>query len=73
MGEKDEEGNIIKHIYVQTQPHIEAGDMYSLRYEEALAMEAAYQRRRASRAEARLAALEQRLDEMEAVIATLGG
>ena len=35
-----------------------AGDRYSIRYEEALAMEAAYQRRRADRMEARLSALE---------------
>lgn len=35
-----------------------AGDLYSLRYEEALCMEAAYQRRRADRLEARIAALE---------------
>ena len=37
------------------------GDRYSLRYEEALAMESAYQRRRADRLEARLAAIEERL------------
>lgn len=40
----------------------DAGDRYSLRYEEALAMEAAYQRRKADRLEARIAALEARLD-----------
>lgn len=45
---------------------IEAGDLYSLRYEEALCMEAAYQRRRADRAEARIAALEERLAAIEA-------
>ena len=43
-----------------------AGDRYSLRYEEALCMEAAYQRRRADRAEVRLAALEERLSALEA-------
>lgn len=43
-----------------------AGDMFSLRYEEALCMEAAYQRRRADRAEARLATLEERLAAIEA-------
>ena len=37
----------------------EAGDLWTVRYTEALAMEAAYQRRRADRAEARIAALEQ--------------
>lgn len=50
-----------------------AGDAYSVRYEEALCMEAAYQRRRADRAEARIRALEQRFDELEAALATLGG
>lgn len=40
-------------------PAIEAGDLYSIRYEEALAMEAAYQRRRADRLEQRVAALEE--------------
>lgn len=35
-----------------------AGDCYSLRYEEALCMEAAYQRRRADRLESRIEALE---------------
>ncbi len=44
----------------------EAGDEYSLRYTEALAMEAAYQRRRAARAEARISALEERLAAVEA-------
>ena len=41
--------------------HRDAGDLYSLRYEEALCVEAAYQRRRADRMEARLAALEAKL------------
>lgn len=63
--EKDEQGNV-------TEEGRPAGNIYSLRYEEALAMEAAYQRRRADRAEARISALERRLDEMEAVLATLG-
>ena len=49
----------------------EAGNQWTVRYEEALCMEAAYQRRRADRAEARIAALEQRLNEMEAVLASL--
>ena len=39
-----------------------AGDAYSIRYVEALCMEAAYQRRRADRLEARIAALEARLN-----------
>ena len=62
--EKDEQGNIVE----EARP---AGEIYSLRYEEALCMEATYQRRRADRAEARIAALERRLDEMEAVLASL--
>lgn len=48
------------------RPASPAGDQYSLRYEEALCMEAAYQRRRADRAEARIAALEERLAAIEA-------
>ena len=43
-----------------------AGESYSIRYAEALCLEAAYQRRRADRAEARLAALEDRLAAIEA-------
>lgn len=39
-----------------------AGNLYGVRYDEALAMEAAYQRRRADRIEARLAKLEKALE-----------
>lgn len=46
----------------------EAGDEYSLRYTEALAMEAAYQRRRAGRAEARIEKLEEKLVALETYI-----
>ena len=49
--ERDEDGNIV-------QPARPAGNRYSLRYEEALCMEAAYQRRRADRLEERIARLE---------------
>lgn len=52
--ERDSEGNVIT-------PAQEAGSLYSLRYEECLCMEAAYQRRRADRLEARIAAIEARL------------
>ncbi len=52
--EYDENGNMIR-------PAQEAGNRYSLRYEECLCMEAAYQRHRAERIEARLAALEARV------------
>lgn len=56
--ERDEDGNIV-------QPARPAGNRYSLRYEEALCMEAAYQRRRADRLEQRLNAIEQRLSALE--------
>lgn len=68
---KDDDGNVIGVNEIETAPAQEAGDKYGLRYEEALCMEAAYQRRRADRAEARISALERRLDEMEAVLASL--
>jgi len=55
---RDEQGNIL-------QPARPAGNQYSLRYEEALCMEAAYQRRRADRLEQRLEAIEQRLSALE--------
>lgn len=58
--ETDEESNVIR----------EAGDLWMVRYTEALAMEAAYQRRRADNAESRIAELERK---MEAVIAALEG
>ena len=48
-----------------------AGELWTVRYTEALCMEAAYQRRRADKAEARITALEQRLGELEAVLANL--
>ena len=51
---RDEDGNVLE----EAKP---AGDLYSLRYEEALCMEAAYQRRRADRLEARIEALENAL------------
>lgn len=43
-----------------------AGDRYGVRYEEALCLEAAYQRRRADRLEERLEALEKRMAVVEA-------
>jgi hypothetical protein len=57
--ERDESGAVVQEAR-------EGGECYSLRYEEALCMEAAFQRRRADRAEARLAALEERLAAIEA-------
>lgn len=53
--ERDEDGNIIQ----EARP---AGNRYSLRYEEALCMEAAYQRRRADRLESRIEALERAMN-----------
>ena len=50
--QKDEQGNVVQ----EARP---AGNRYSLRYEEALCIEAAYQRRRADRLEERIARLEQ--------------
>lgn len=47
-------------------PAIEAGELFGIRYEEALALEAAYQRRRADRADARMDALEARMAALEA-------
>lgn len=58
----DEEGRLVS----EASP---ASDQWSLRYEQALAVEAAYQRRRADRAEARIASLEARLAAVEAKIA----
>lgn len=57
--QRDENGAVVQEAR-------EGGERYSLRYEEALCMEAAYQRRRADRAEARIAALEERLVALEA-------
>ena len=56
--EKDENGNVI-------QEAVKAGDAYSLRYEEALCMEATYQRRRADRLEARLKAVEDYISQLK--------
>lgn len=56
------DGEITKPAVYETRkritPAIDAGDRWSIRYEEALVIEAAYQRRRADRIEARLAAIE---------------
>ena len=60
--QKDENGVVLN----EASP---AGEQYSLRYEEALAMEAAYQRREAARAKARVDELEARLAALEAKMA----
>ena len=59
--EKDENGNVI----IPARP---AGDRYSLRYEEALCIEAAYQRRRADKTEKKLKAIEKRIKAIENAI-----
>lgn len=46
---------------------VPAGNQYSMRYEEALAIEAAYQRRRADRLEEKVSRLEARLERLEAL------
>lgn len=58
--EEDERGSVVK---VRS-----AGSRYSIRYGEALCLEAAFQRRRVAQAEARISALEERLARLEARI-----
>jgi hypothetical protein len=53
--ERNSDGLIVKEA-------IPAGNRYSLRYEECLAMEAAYQRRRADKLEERIKAIEEKLN-----------
>lgn len=57
---------ILCHEEREATEHSPAIDLWMVRYDEAQAMEAVYQRRRADRAEARLAALEERLAAIEA-------
>lgn len=62
----DEDGNVLVpeewiEQEIEISPSVEAGDIWSVRYSEAFAVEAAYQRRRADRIEARIAALEAKL------------
>lgn len=59
----DEEGNVLtpKVSHTEKRLVLSAGDRYGIRYEEALCVEAAYQRRRADKLEERLAALEKRV------------
>ena len=62
----DEEGKTVSGLRIVhhkelVEKAVDAGDLYSIRYEEALCLEAAYQRRRADRIEARLAALEKKV------------
>ena len=69
----DEEGQIVteRHIVHHkelVEKAIEAGELYSIRYEEALCLEAAYQRRRAQRLEESVSAIETRLAALEALM-----
>lgn len=69
----DEEGQIVTdtqivHHKELVEKAIEAGELYSIRYEEALCLEAAYQRRRAQRLEERVSALETRIAALEALM-----
>ena len=60
----DADGNEVTPAKTHTEQRLvtEAGSRYGIRYSEALCLEAAYQRRRADRIEARLAALEEKLN-----------
>ena len=64
----DDEGNVVTPRVTHTEQKLitAAGDRYGIRYEEALCLEAAYQRRRADKLEKRLAALEKRMTIVEA-------
>lgn len=62
----------LSHESIESEDGEASRDQYYINYADALCIEAAYQRRRAENAEARIAALEQRLDELEAALATLG-
>lgn len=64
----DGEGNVVTPRVTHTEQKLitAAGDRYGIRYEEALCLEAAYQRRRADKLEERLAALEKRMTIVEA-------
>ena len=52
---------------------IPAGDLYSLRYEEALCMEAAYQRRKNKILENRISELERQVSDMLQILQSLKG
>lgn len=72
LAEVDAEGNPTgKTKQQKVRDAVEAGDEYSLRYEDALCIEAAYQRRRADRMVARISEMERRLNEMESALASL--
>lgn len=67
--ELDADGGEVKPARTHTEQRLvmSAGDRYGIRYSEALCLEAAYQRRRAQRLEARADSLETRLAALEAL------
>ncbi|MCR5563998.1 MAG: tail fiber domain-containing protein [Desulfovibrio sp.] len=69
----DSDGNKVSPTVAHTEKRLiqEAGDKYSIRYEEALALECVYQRDRADKAETRIAALEERMAALEAKLAQM--
>jgi len=71
----DEKGDVLTEeiSHVEKRKTTEAGGSFSIRYEEALCLEAAYQRDRADKAEARIAALEERVAALEERLARLEG
>ena len=60
-GYRYEEQLVSEAVYKTVHHHEDGGNRYGIRYEEALCMEAACQRRKVARLEARLAALEAKL------------
>lgn len=64
----DGSGEVVSPAVTHTEQRLvtAAGDRFGIRYEEALCLEAAYQRRQAERLEERLAALEKRMTIVEA-------
>lgn len=71
----DADGNEVTPAKTHTEKRLvtAAGDRYGIRYSEALCLEAAYQRRRADRLEARTEILEKRVEELRALIAECSG
>ena len=69
----DADGNEIepKKIHFESKKVLDAGDLYGIRYEEALILESAYQRNRAEKAEERISSLENRVAQLEQIIINL--
>ena len=65
--------HVADYALVENKALTEGGkDEWAVYYQEAFALEAAYQRRRADKAEERIAALERRLDALEAAFVAAG-